>query len=113
VLALLEQSDPGRRLRERLGQIVLADRRPPPGPVLLEGARLLPPTDLRSAYDLARSIRGHHLTQVIDLSSLDTIECTQVCDDLGADFLYPSVEEWAGHPSLTTERLEPARLELG
>ncbi len=114
VLALLEHSGPGRRLRERLGAIVLADRRPAPVPVPLEGARLLPPTDVRSADDLARLIREHHLTQVIDLSSIDTVECTQVCDDLGADCLCTSVEEWPGHVPLATDQsiarlLPPAR----
>ena len=103
VLALLERSGPGGRLRERLGEIVLADRRPAPDAVPLPGARLLPPTDVRSAGDLAGLIREHQLSQVIDLSSIDTLECTQVCDDLGADFLCTSVEEWPGHPPLTTD----------
>jgi len=104
VLALLEWSDAGRRLRERVGEIFLADRRPAAGPARLEGARLLPPTDVRSADDLARLIREHHLTQVIDLSSIDTVECTQVCDELGADFLCTSVEEWPGRVPLTTDQ---------
>jgi len=59
---------------------------------------------VRSADDLARLIREHHLTQVIDLSSIDTVECTQVCDELGADFLCTSVEEWPGRVPLTTDQ---------
>jgi saccharopine dehydrogenase-like NADP-dependent oxidoreductase len=115
-LALLERSGPGGRLRERLAEVVLADRRAPPGPVPLRGARLLPPTDVGSAADLGRLIREHRITQVIDLSSIDTVECTQVCDDLGADFLCTSVEEWPGHQPLTTDesisRLLPPRRPL-
>ena len=40
--------------------------------------------EIRSAEDLGRIIRDHRVTQVIDLSSLDTIDCTAACDDLGA-----------------------------
>ena len=54
--------------------------------------------------DLARLIRDHQITDVIDLSSLDTVDCARVCDNLGADFLCTSVEEWAGHAPLPTDR---------
>ena len=95
VLSLLERTAPGRRWRERLDAVLLVDRKPPDGPVPLTGSVLLPPTTIASADDLARLIREHRVTQVIDLSSIDTVDCTLACDELGADFLCTSVEEWA------------------
>jgi hypothetical protein len=77
VLALLEQSVPGHRLRERLDTIVLADRDPPRGPVPLKDVVLLPPTTVLSAEDLGRLVREHRITEVIDLSSLDTVGCSR------------------------------------
>jgi homospermidine synthase len=116
VLSLLERTAPGRRWRERLDAVLLVDRKPPDGPVPLTGSVLLPPTTIASADDLARLVREHRVTQVIDLSSTDTVDCTLACDELGADFLCTSVEEWAGSESIPTDeaiaRLLPPRRPL-
>jgi hypothetical protein len=36
-------------------------------------------------------------------SSIDTVDCTRVCDELGADSLCTSVEEWPARGSLPTD----------
>lgn len=113
VLGLLERSAPGRRLRERLGEVFLADAAPPIAPVTIPGVVQLPPASIESADDLGRLVREHRITQVIDLSSLDTLDCTAVCEEEGAHFLATSVEEWAGRASIPTDeaisRLLPPR----
>jgi hypothetical protein len=102
VLALLQHSGPGRRLREQI-EILLLDRDAPRHPVPLAEAVLLSPASIDSAGDLARLLREHRITQVIDLSSIDTVDCTRVCDEFGADFLCTSVEEWSGPSSIATD----------
>lgn len=104
VLTLLERTDIGRTVLDSLESVVLADRVPAPGRIPLSSGVLLPPVTVRSGEDLARLIRDHQITDVIDLSSLDTVDCARVCDNLGADFLCTSVEEWAGHAPLPTDR---------
>jgi hypothetical protein len=113
VLTLLERTEPGRRIREQLDALLLLDREPrggtPPA-----GGMLLPPGAIESADDLTRLIERHHLTQVLDLSSVDTVDCTSACDAAGADFLCTSVEEWSGRGSIPTDQaiarlLPPAR----
>lgn len=69
VLALLEHSGAGPRLREQLDTIFLVDRESPDNPVTLENGVLLPPTAIESAEDLAQLIREHHISEVIDLLS--------------------------------------------
>ncbi|HEY0873874.1 MAG TPA: hypothetical protein VGD94_10410 [Vicinamibacterales bacterium] len=103
VLTLLDRTDVGRQLLDDLDAVVLADRVPAHGPVPLRSGVQLPPVSIRSGDDLARLIREHQITDVIDLSSLDTIDCARVCDDLGANFLCTSIEEWAGHNPLPTD----------
>jgi homospermidine synthase len=113
VLSLLEHSAPGRRLRERFDRVLLVDREPPHAAPPLEDAVLLPPTAVASADDLARLIRQHRVTHVVDLSSVDTVDCTRACDECGAHFLSTSVEEWPGQSSVSTDeaiaRLLPPR----
>jgi len=103
VLALLEHSVPGRRLRDSLEALVLVDRNRSDREVPLPDAVLLPPTLVDSSQDLARLIREHGITQVVDASSIDTVDCTRACDELGADFVCTSVEEWAGQGSIPTD----------
>jgi saccharopine dehydrogenase-like NADP-dependent oxidoreductase len=117
VLALLQHSAAGQRLREQLDAILLVDRELPDRPVPLEQGVLLPPTTIGSADDLARLVREHHITEVIDLSSIDTLDCTRACDELGADFLCTSVEEWPWRGSIPTDEaimrlIPPQRPEL-
>ncbi len=111
VLSLLEHTDAGRRLRSRLEALVLADTRG--GPEAVNGAVVLPPVTIRSADDLAQIVREHRITQVIALGSLDTVECIETCDALGADFLAASAEEWPGGAPVPTDavirRLLPPR----
>lgn len=113
VVALLEHSGPGRRLRDSLDALMLVDREATDHATSLRDAVLLPPTAVDSSRDLARLIREHRITQVVDVSSVDTVDCTRVCDELGADFLCTSVEEWAGGVALPTDdaiaRLLPPR----
>lgn len=113
MLALFQHSAAGQRLREQLDAILLVDREPPDGSVPLEQGVLLPPTTIESASDLARLVLEHHITEVIDLSSIDTLDCTRVCDELGAHFLCTSVEEWPWRGSIPTDeaiaRLIPPR----
>jgi saccharopine dehydrogenase-like NADP-dependent oxidoreductase len=113
LLALLEHSEPGRRLRQSIERMVLVDQQELELAVSLPEATLLPPITVRSASDLAALVREHGITQVIDTSSVDTVECTVVCEDLGVDFLCTSVEEWGGGEPLATDeaiaRLLPPR----
>ncbi len=118
VLALLELTAPGRRLAERLDALLLVDCQSHPQPICPAGARLLPPTTVASAQDLSRLVREHRVTQVIDVSSIDTVECCAACDSMAADFLCTSVEEWPGSGPVTTDRaigrlLTPRRPRLG
>jgi homospermidine synthase len=103
VLSLLERSPSGQQIASTLETVLLVDRAAGPRTLPLDGAALLPPTTIRSADDLARIVRDHQVTQVVDLSSLDTMDCTAACDDLGADFLCTSVEEWSGQPTVPTD----------
>lgn len=113
VLALLGNSEPGRRIRAGLDALFLADSQPFAQPPPLRDAQVLPPTRIESAEDLGRLVRDHGVTQVIDVSSINTVDCTYICDELGADFLCTSVEEWAGGPPVSTDeaiaRLIPPR----
>jgi len=113
LLSVLHHTEPGRRLRSSLETLVLVDREPPIHDAPPEPGVLLSPMDITCADDLARLVREHAITQVIDASSIDTIECIQVCDELGADFLCASVEEWPGRGSMPTDeaiaRLLPPR----
>jgi homospermidine synthase len=103
VLALLNHSAVGRRLHGRLSTVILVDREEAEHAVPLKDAVLLPATTLRCADDLARLVCDHRITQVIDLSSVDTVDCTRACDELGADFLCTSVEEWSGRGPIPTD----------
>lgn len=113
VLSLLEKSKPGQQLRERFDEVLLVDAGEPVAPVPLSNATLLPPTAVTSSDILERLVREHAITQVVDLSSIDTVDCTRTCDELGADFLCTSVEEWPGQASIPTDdaiaRLLPPR----
>lgn len=102
VVSLLRQRTFRDLVGGRSAEILFVDREPAIGRHDLGGGVLLPPTTIRSADDLARLVRDHRVAQVIDLSSLDTVECATACDALGADYLCTSVEEWPGTPPLTT-----------
>lgn len=118
MLSLLEHSAPGRQLRERLDAVLLLDREAPEAPVPLRTGTLLPPTPVESAEDLVRLVREHGITQVVDLSSIDTVDCTRACDELGVNYLCTSVEEWPGQNTIPTDEaiarlLPPRRPALG
>ena len=70
----------------------------------LRNGVVLPPTTIDSAETLGRVVQEHGITQVVDLSSVDTVDCTRVCEEIGADFLCTSVEEWPARGSLTTDQ---------
>lgn len=116
--ALLAQSAPGRRLRAQLDALVLVDRDAPEPALPGDDSILAPPSTIASADDLARLVREHAASSVIDLSSLDTVDCTRTCDDLGCHFLSTSVEEWPSRGSIPTDEaiarlLPPFRPSLG
>src|SRR5690606_32030037 len=50
-----------------------------------------------------RLVREHRITQVVDVSSIDTLDCARVCDELGAHLLCTSVEEWPGKGTMPTD----------
>jgi homospermidine synthase len=104
LLAVLHNTEPGRQLRNALGGLFLADREPPDREApFLETGVLLPPTTIEHSDDLRRLVSQHEVTQLIDVSSIDTVDCTQACDELGVDFLCTSVEEWPGRGSIPTD----------
>lgn len=47
----------------------------------------------------------------VDVSAVDTVDVTRICDERSVSFLCTSVEEWEGAPSITTDeaiaRLKP------
>lgn len=117
VLSLLANCAAGQHLCAQLAAILLVDRAPADAPSPLEQAVLLPPATIESADDLAQLVRKHDITEVIDLSSIDTLDCTRICDELGAHFLCTSVEEWPRRGSLPTDEaiaqlIPPRRPEL-
>jgi homospermidine synthase len=103
VLSLLAQSAPGQHLASALDGLVLVDRDLPKSPVPLPNALLLPPRAIGSTADLVELIREHRITEVLDLSSIDTLDSARACDALGAHFLCTSVEEWPGASSAPTD----------
>ena len=111
VLSLLRRSRPGLRLMEGTDEIFLADREPTLVSGIPSNWKVLPPTPVESPEELERLVREHRLTQVVDLSSIDTIDATRICDEAGASFLCTSIEEWPGRESVPTDeaiaRLKP------
>ncbi|HEY8507721.1 MAG TPA: hypothetical protein VIL32_05140 [Steroidobacteraceae bacterium] len=73
---------------------VLVDKAAEPGLILPPNTTVLPPMSIESGADLAQLIREHRITDVVDLSYLDTRECLRVCEELGVRSLCTSVEEW-------------------
>lgn len=102
VVALLGRPEFRRLVLEPGDEVLLVDRQRQQQCAVPDGAVLLPPTTIASGDDLARLVRDHRITQVIDLSPTDTVECSRVCDALGVDYLCTSVEEWPDTPPLTT-----------
>ncbi len=114
VLALLARTAPGRRITGQLDALFLLDREAGDAIPPVPGGVLLPSGSIDSGDDITRLIAAHGLTQVIDLSSVDTVDCTSACDAAGADFLCTSVEEWSGGGTIPTDQaiarlLPPAR----
>ncbi|GAO03446.1 homospermidine synthase [Anaeromyxobacter sp. PSR-1] len=114
LLSVLASTPLGRALAARLDALLLVDARPlPPGP-LPPVAQPLPPAAIRNADDLARLVRDHGVDQVVDLSSLDTMDAIRACDATGASYLDTSLEHWPGQApgaweSLVLRAMPPAR----
>lgn len=104
MLALLEHTERGRALLGSLDQLLLLDKERAALATTARLGVLLPPATVDSAQDLAGLIERHGVTQVIDVSSIDTVDCTQVCERLGVDFLCTSVEEWPRRGSVPTDQ---------
>lgn len=113
VLSLLDGTAPGDRLLAGVDTLFLADREPVSAPRISVRYRELPAVAVEEPETLERLIREHRLAQVVDLSSIDTIDATRVCDELDAHFLCTSVEEWPAGESVPTDeaiaRLKPPR----
>ncbi len=111
VLSLLDGSELGARLLAGIDALLLADREPSAPPRMPSRWELLPATSVDSPEELERLIREHRLTQIVDFSSIDTIDATRICDELGVNFLCTSIEEWPGRESVPTDeaiaRLKP------
>lgn len=113
VLSVLAGTPSGRALRAGLDELLLLDAEPADG-LGVPGAKVLPPSRIRSGEDLARLVRDHGVDQVVDLSSLDTLECIEVCDAAGASWVDTSIEHWPGQAppvwhDLILRALPPAR----
>lgn len=103
-LTLLKESEVGRRLKNRFAKFVLVDKAPEiQEPVSFEGT-FLPPMSVDNIDVFVRLLKEHEITSVIDLSSIDTVECTHACDELGVDFLCTSIEEWPGKDPVPTDK---------
>jgi len=103
-LTLLNKSEVGQKLRDRFEKFVLVDQAPQPDePVSFEGT-YLPPMSINNIDVFVRLLKEHKITHVIDLSSIDTVECTHACDELGVDFLCTSIEEWPGAEPTPTDK---------
>ncbi len=103
VLAVIERSAPGRRLAERLDTLLLVDRHHVDDPIVPPGATLMPPMTIGTVETLTALVRQHAITTVVDVSSIDTVECTKACDALGVNFLCTSIEEWPGRSTIATD----------
>jgi homospermidine synthase len=103
VRALLAHSVPGRKLRAQLDALVLVDGDAPGSALVSDDGNLTVRSVIGSADDLAWLVREHGASSVVDLSSLDTVDCTRTCDSLGCHFLSTSVEEWPWRGSMPTD----------
>lgn len=116
VLAVLAETALGRALASRLDDLLLLDAVPLAAGSYPPRARFLPAGEIRGAGDLARIVDQHGVGQVIDLSSLDTLEAVEICDAAGASFLDTSIEHWPGAPrawhELVLRTMPPERPEF-
>lgn len=104
LLSLLEKSQAGQDFYENVEMLYLVDQNPQTEPLSLPRCQTLEPKKIQSEEDLSSLIKKFNITEVIDLSSLDTIDCIQVCDDLGVHLLSTSVEEWPESPFVPTDQ---------
>lgn len=115
--ALLERIESGKKIQESLDHLFLLDQVDVGYRPEIERHTVLEPKRIRSAEDLRNLIKKYDLTEVIDLSSLDTVDCTRICDEYGVNFMCTSVEEWPEKGSIPTNQaiarlLPPFRDEL-
>jgi homospermidine synthase len=114
LLAVLATTDAGRRLAARSEEIVLLDQLASNVELMPAGASWAPSRRITSAGDLVDLERELRVDQVIDLSSLGTMECVAACDALGVSYLTTSIEHWPDAPAgewsdLITAFLPPFR----
>ena len=116
-LALLTTTPTGKDLLKTNDRLFLLDQMDSDYHPTIDRLTILEPQKITSGEDLANLIQTHRLTDIIDLSSTDTVDCTRVCDELGVNFLCTSVEEWPEKGSIPTDQaiarlLPPHRDEL-
>jgi homospermidine synthase len=96
---VLAGTETGRAVASALDEILLVDANAASAAPGLPRARVLEPLRIRSAEDLGSVVRARAVDQVVDASSLGTLDCIRACDALGASYLTTSVEHWPDdHP---------------
>lgn len=103
-LTLLNKSEVGRRLKAKFSKFVLVDKAEAPEDLVSFDGIYLPPISVNNIDVFVRLLKEHEITHVIDLSSIDTVECAHACDEWGADFLCTSIEEWPGSAPVPTDK---------
>lgn len=104
VLTLLQRSVEGKKISSNYQKIFLFDKRLPHlGIPLSHNMEKLPQAYLENSEQLRALLLENKITQFIDLSSIDTIECAKVCEEEGVDFLCTSIEEWPGQNTIPTD----------
>jgi homospermidine synthase len=61
--------------------------------------RVLPPHRIDSAGDLRAVLAEERIDQMLDVSSIDTLEAIEVCESLGASYLGAGANTWQGNES--------------
>jgi hypothetical protein len=89
LLHLLMTHPDGRSICDRLEALYIIDsgRHPISAP---PGVRTLPAMKI-DPEALARVVRDHHIDQVVEVASVDTRSASQVCAELGADYVSASI----------------------
>jgi hypothetical protein len=112
LMAVLAGTATGRAVASALEEILLVDADAASAAPGLPRGRVLEQLRIRSAEDLGSVVRARGVDQVVDASSLGTLDCIGACDALGASYLTTSVEHWPDErpPWLRlVERLLPSR----
>lgn len=92
VLSLLDGHRLGREILGDDGAVFVLDQRAVAE--LRPGMTSLPPTAITSAEQLRPLLAKHQISDVVELSFVDTLECAGICDAAGVNYLSTSLETW-------------------